>query len=221
MSNQLGGDEQNSGQIQVARFKRSTFFLLFNILAITVSLYLAILFRFDFNLSAEYRNVVLSVVPFFIVIKLMAFTSLNIYKTPWRYFGLTDLIHIVTGLAILEPILFLLFLWLQSRYAMFPGPANGKLPSSVFVLDFANSLILISGVRISKRVVLEVVKKSHPQRDSLKTVIIGAGHTGEMIMRDMGKYSYAPFYPVAFLDDDHKKHGSYIHGIPVWDQSKA
>ena len=213
--NQLNESADKTSPWHLAHFKRSTLFLIFDVLAVTLSLYLAILFRFDFNFSSEYWNIVLSLAPFFIIIKLMAFASFNIYKTPWRYFSLTDLIHIVTSLAISESILFVLFLWLQTRFPVFPAPANGKLPGSIFVLDFTNSLFLISGLRISKRVLLEVVKKRHPQIDSLKTVIIGAGHTGEMIMRDMGKYSYAPFYPVAFLDDDKKKHGSYIHGVPV------
>ncbi len=207
--------EQNDRQMQPTRFKRSAFFLLSDFVAITISLYFALLFRFDFNLPVEYRGVILSLIPFFVVIKLMSFVSLNIYKTPWRYFGLTDLLHIVSGLAISEFILFLLFLWLQSRYTVSLGPFNGRFPSSVFILDFTNSVVLISGLRISKRVLLEVVKKRHPQRDSVKTIIIGAGQTGEMILRDMGKNSYAEFYPVGFLDDDEKKHGSYIHGIPV------
>ncbi len=207
--------EQNSGQIQFARFKRSLFFLLSDFFAIAISLYLALLFRFDFYLPGEYRGVILSLIPFFVVIKLMSFVSLNIYKTPWRYFGLTDLLHIVSGLAISEIILFLLFIWLQTRFTISLGPSNIKFPSSVFILDFTNSLVLISGLRISKRVLLEVVKKRHPQMDSVKTIIIGAGQTGEMILRDMGKNSYAEFYPVGFLDDDEKKHGSYIHGIPV------
>jgi FlaA1/EpsC-like NDP-sugar epimerase len=77
------------------------------------------------------------------------------------------------------------------------------------------SVVLISGLRISKRLVLEVFrgKGTHPGQ---KTVIVGAGNTGEMLLRDMARQGYAAFNPVAFLDDNTFKIGSYVHGVKVF-----
>ena len=47
-------------------------------------------------------------------------------------------------------------------------------------------------------------------------MIIGAGNTGEMLVRDMARNGFANFYPIGFLDDDRTKAGSYVHGVKVF-----
>ncbi|GAB6183580.1 hypothetical protein JCM13991_13210 [Thermodesulfovibrio hydrogeniphilus] len=46
-------------------------------------------------------------------------------------------------------------------------------------------------------------------------MIIGAGNTGEMVLRDMLKQKFFPFYPVCFLDDNKDLLGSCIHNVKV------
>ncbi len=48
-----------------------------------------------------------------------------------------------------------------------------------------------------------------------KAIILGAGNTGEMIIRDMARLGYSEFYPVGILDDNPIKIGTYIHGVKV------
>jgi FlaA1/EpsC-like NDP-sugar epimerase len=50
---------------------------------------------------------------------------------------------------------------------------------------------------------------------SKKTIILGAGNTGEMLVRDMARNNFNEFYPIGFLDDDKTKVGAYIHGVKV------
>jgi FlaA1/EpsC-like NDP-sugar epimerase len=48
-----------------------------------------------------------------------------------------------------------------------------------------------------------------------RTLIIGAGNTGEMLIRDMARNGFADYYPIGFLDDDRMKVGTYVHSVKV------
>ncbi len=49
----------------------------------------------------------------------------------------------------------------------------------------------------------------------LRTLVIGAGDAGEMIISESLRKPYAPFKVVGLLDDNIKKHGLTIHGVKV------
>jgi FlaA1/EpsC-like NDP-sugar epimerase len=75
--------------------------------------------------------------------------------------------------------------------------------------------MFISALRISKKLYLEVIREKGPVRKGTRTLIVGAGNTGEMILRDMLQNSFVNFSPIGFLDDDRNKIGTYVHGIKV------
>jgi FlaA1/EpsC-like NDP-sugar epimerase len=86
-------------------------------------------------------------------------------------------------------------------------------PRSVFLIDYALSLILVGGFRISKRVYLH--SKKVPLTEQKRTLIIGAGNAGEQIVRDMRRTKDSLYLPLAFVDDDPAKKKVLIHGIKV------
>jgi len=51
--------------------------------------------------------------------------------------------------------------------------------------------------------------------------IVGAGDTGEALLREVRQSSRLPYKVVAFVDDDAKKRGAYIDGVPVVDEVAA
>jgi len=48
-----------------------------------------------------------------------------------------------------------------------------------------------------------------------RTLIVGAGHAGEIIVRELARLPRAEYRVVAFVDDDVHKHMTRIHGVPV------
>ena len=46
-------------------------------------------------------------------------------------------------------------------------------------------------------------------------LIVGAGNTGESLLREIHRMSVAEYEVVGFIDDDPVKQGISIHGIPV------
>lgn len=197
-----------------SNFKRTLFFFLFDSLIIVITLYISFALRFEFTLPNEYYRMLSKVLPVFLGVKLISFTGFRMYKITWRYVGINDLCNIVGALIVAESVL-VVFILLPSTLHPVPISQVTGFPRSIFLIDGVISLILLSGLRISKRLFGEVVFKKRFSKPGKKTIIVGAGNTGEMILRDMARLNYSQFYPVGLLDDDKMKNGTYVHGVKV------
>ncbi|MDR4508612.1 MAG: polysaccharide biosynthesis protein [Candidatus Brocadiaceae bacterium] len=78
------------------------------------------------------------------------------------------------------------------------------------------SLFLFCGLRISKRVFLKYFLRRSLTKYGKRTIIIGAGDTGSMIIRNLIEGGYQDYIPVGILDNDSNKVGKNIHGVPVF-----
>lgn len=198
-------------------FKKVIFFLLVDLSIIAFSLYLSFLLRFDFSLSTEYLNLILKSLPIFIFVKLIVFAGFRLYKMTWRYVGIADLCNIVNAHLVANSVLMTLILIPMPQIFHFGIFTQLKgYPRSIFLIDGIMSLFLISGIRLFKRLVLEIILKNRSKGKGQKTIIIGAGNTGEMILRDIVRQEFSEFYPLALLDDDKDKIGAYVHGVEVF-----
>lgn len=75
--------------------------------------------------------------------------------------------------------------------------------------------MLISLFRISKRFYNERIKNKKQKASLQKALIIGAGQTGERILREILNSPHVDYYPMGFLDDDLNKLNLYIHNVSV------
>jgi FlaA1/EpsC-like NDP-sugar epimerase len=202
--------------LQPNRFKRTIFFLLCDSFIIGASLYCSFLIRFDFSISAFYQAIFLKALPVFLLLKLALFASFGLYKFTWRYVDVNYLGKIYISSAIAASALMVLILIpFGPGFSDWPLPYIEGFPRSIFLIDALLSSLLLSGLRISKRLYLEKIALTSHARKGLKTIVIGAGSTGEMILRDVYQRGYADFHPVGLLDDDIAKLGGYIRGIKV------
>jgi FlaA1/EpsC-like NDP-sugar epimerase len=200
--------------LSTSHTKRFLFFLFTDIVLIAISLFLSFLFHFDFDLNVPYLTLMPGVLPYFVVVKLLSFGIFRVYRMTWRYVGIFDLVNIVAALVVSAMALIILSLPISSL------PFNMAItgfPKRIILEDSIISVFLVSGLRISKRLFLEVIRKQRPAKMSKRTIILGAGNTGEMLIRDMARNNFNEFYPVGFLDDDKTKVGTYIHGVKVLD----
>jgi FlaA1/EpsC-like NDP-sugar epimerase len=186
------------------------FFLLADVFIVTVSLYLSFLVHFDFNFQVPYAELLREVLLFFIVLKIGCFTVFRIYRITWRYVGVADLLNIVLAVVIAEMALLILSL----PNSFFAQPIMG-LSKRSFLVDGFITLALISALRVSKKLYMEDIREKAVTHKGKRTLIIGAGNTGEMLIRDMARNGFADYYPIGFLDDDRMKVGRYVHGVKV------
>jgi FlaA1/EpsC-like NDP-sugar epimerase len=197
--------------------KRVVFFSVADIILIVFSLLISFFIHFDLSINIDYLDVIQEVVLFFIIIKIAAFTCFRIYSMSWRYVGINDLLNIFLALFLSE----LLLIVISIPNSILPSMPITGFPKRVFFIDGTVSLFLIAGLRISKRLYLEVIRERSTRKKGKRTIILGAGNTGEMILRDMGRLGYSDFYPIGLLDDDMNKIGTYIHSVKVYGQTNV
>ncbi|GFE58628.1 nucleoside-diphosphate sugar epimerase/dehydratase [Geobacter sp. AOG1] len=200
--------------IRPSALKRFIFFFLGDALIVALSLYLAFYLRFDTRIKPEYITLIGEALPLFIIVKLTLFAVFKVYRMTWRFVGLTELYNI--GLATMAAEAFLMVLLLTTPLPFLQLHDYGvHSPRSIFIIDGLISFLLVCGLRISRRGYLEVVRNKRNFAQGKRTLIVGAGLTGELVLRDMAQRDFAEYYPVGFLDDNPMKVGSYIHGVRV------
>ena len=219
--------------LQPTAWKKFLFFFLSDIILFYLSLLFALLFHFDLNLNIRYNPLIFPVLPFFVAVKIGSFFIFRIYRMTWRYVGLYDFLSIFIATVVATSVLMLAvflpgncgdtilnsveFRSCPQIFGLLPWdlPLSG-FSKRVVLADGIITLFLISGLRVSKRIYSEVLRERRlKNRGGKRTLIVGAGNAGEMILRDMMKQGFDHFLPVGFLDDDPMKAGTYIHGIKV------
>lgn len=90
-------------------------------------------------------------------------------------------------------------------------------PRTVIFMALIFTTVFIGGSRLLVHTIFSYGKNiMGANRELSKNVlIIGAGDSGVMLVRDMARRGNIPYRPVGFVDDDPKKRGMIIRDIPV------
>lgn len=126
----------------------------------------------------------------------------HLYKKSWEYASIGELVIIlktVTASIIIS--------------AIVQGMIIGEIFYRLLVVTCLLHMILIGGSRFCWRVYRDryLVKDLNKKR----TLIIGAGSAGTMVVRQLLKRNDSELLPIAFIDDNRNKHHLDILGIPV------
>lgn len=189
-------------------FKRKVIFLLFDIIAFSSSLVLSLEIRSEFNAALNLSENLYYFIAIFLVVKLIVFYTFRLYDISWRFVSLQDLANIGKAILLSNGILFIVI------YG-FNLPIFYGFPRSVLLVDLILSFVLSSAFKISKRMYLEVMRPRIGISDLKRTLIIGAGSSGEQILRDINRSDTRQFYPIGFIDDEPLKQNLYLQGLRV------
>ena len=89
-----------------------------------------------------------------------------------------------------------------------------KIPFSLFLVDASFLLLLWGALHFSGRI-LRTHRASSLHQVGRRTLIVGAGDAGIMLVREIALDPASPYRPIAILDDDASKHSRTICGLPV------
>ncbi|MET0013498.1 MAG: nucleoside-diphosphate sugar epimerase/dehydratase [Sedimenticola sp.] len=179
--------------------------LIHDLLMVPTAWLLAYWLRFNLEMPpAEIFAGALKSLAVLIPVQLLAFHVFGLYRGIWRFASLPDLLRILKAVAVGTAI---------SMSLIFLLTRGIGIPRSVPILYTVFLLMLLSGPRLLYR----WMKDRHLYlRSGQRVLIVGSGAAGEMLARDLLRnHSHDSFLPIAFVDDNPKRHGRDIHGIPV------
>ncbi len=160
--------------------------------------------RFDANLPRAYRKIMWDFMPAVLLVYGIGLWVFGIQRGLWRYVDLRDLWRILLASV--------------SSAAVFYGVIHQfggvtQYPRSVIILTGLLTALYLAGSRLAVRGFREWIQVFDPS--ARRVLIVGAGHAGELLVRDMLYDANYHCYPVGFVDDDPIKRKMNIHGVPV------
>lgn len=186
--------------------KNNTTRFLFFLVGDFALLFIAMFLSFSIlNVAIQSSEMVFSYPDFFIYasISISALGFWGLYSINWRFVSLHELVRIFKALTVAGMIY-------VGASTLIHGFTNYY--TMLGLISYLNSLLLISGFRISKRVLLEVVRRP---KKSNGVIIFGAGNAGEQIIRDVQRNNQWELNIEAIFDDKVDLWGTSIHDIPV------
>ena len=149
----------------------------------------------------------------FVLIKIFSYYLFGLYGGIWKYAGLSEALSIFYAVILgsLASTSFVFFTQVPLLTLDIP-----LLPRSVILIDWFFNLLFIGAIRFIPRVRLDVTSRwPRSVAPSSRLLIVGAGDTGEMVIREIAKHPELDYKPVGFIDDDPDKKGRRIHNLKV------
>ena len=189
---------------------KDLFFMLYDMAAVTVAFFFALWFRFDCRFSEipeYYFTAWLKFAPIYAIISVVIFWLFHLYKSMWKYASFAELKRILCASGILAVIHSAMITLIFRR-----------MPISYYIIGTIIQFLLIVFVRFAYRFVsLERRKNAKLSQSVMATrvMLIGAGEAGRMILRDLQNSSHVKEYVCCIIDDDKKKQGRHLYGVPI------
>ena len=179
--------------------------ILGDIVLLVAAFVLAFFLRFELSLQQEQFELIKTFILPVIAAKIIIFYFAGLYRRMWRYAGVRDFYIVIWAsiLGTLAEVVIILFIYRQ------------PFPRSVIVLDGILTVAFIAGLRFAARGFRELRLRSPLTSSARPILIIGAGDTGESILREMLRRPDLAYHPVGLIDDDPAKQGLRLHGVRV------
>jgi len=205
--------KNNSGDfLKSAAKKINPFF--FDIFIFIISYFLAFFVRFEGLPEGIHLKRLLMLFPYIALARIISFFVFSVYSIAWKYVSIADAVSIFKACVPVTAILFLARLVLPDKLALL------RIPYSVVALEFLLTLTGTLGIRLARRLNFELAERERLENKGDKTkktrtLLIGAGDAGNMVIKELKQRADLNFEIVGFIDDDQAKLNSVIQGVKV------
>ena len=185
--------------------------------ALVMAWCLAYVIRFDGLPPEQFAKQMVVLCPYIVLGQLMVMYLSGIASFSWRYIGLRECIRITQFMLLPSVILLSLRLAAPAMRPLFPHAVYLQVPIGVIFINAVAAVAAIIGARVLRRILTERhdIRQRKFDRALIRTVLVGAGHGGLLIAREIEQRPELGIEPVGYLDDDVRKHGTVIHGLRV------
>jgi FlaA1/EpsC-like NDP-sugar epimerase len=172
---------------------------------IAASLYVSYALRFDFQIPASDISRLYQGLVIVLIAKPLIFIASGMYRTIWRYTSIREAYEIFKAVSCASLMAAMLHLTLHGPLAM---------PNSIYILDWFFLFAMVTGGRLIFRVYKEIIN-ARTQPGSKRTLIIGAGEAGNLLLKEIRMEQNSPYNVVGFIDDDPDKRNLHLSGVTV------
>lgn len=177
-------------------------------LVASIALGVALALRFDGSVPGYYLSVYMWLAPVVAALYAATMALFRVYRCEWRFASLPDLLLLARATAVATGVLFLINLVFQ------PHEILRLLPYSVVLLTGCFTYLALVAIKLWPRLLAEGRRAAFygaPRR----TLIVGAGQTGERLVRELRRRPERGYLPICFADDAPTLLGRRIHDIPI------
>lgn len=183
--------------------------VLFDIIAIQMAAFLAILTRFEFRIHTIEPLFIDTLVHYAVLntfCSICIFAAYRMYSTLWSFASIMDFFNVVKAVLISS-----VFQFIGIHMLAWPIPKS-------FIVLYIGWLgiaavfprMMIRILRGGRRIPLQTIGKQ-----AIPVMLIGAGEAGSIILQEFKNSKFVEKEIVCVIDDDQKKWGTFIHGVPV------
>lgn len=183
--------------------------VLFDIIAIQLAAFLAILTRFEFRIHTIEPLFIDTLVHYAVLntfCSICIFAVYRMYSTLWSFASIMDFFNVVKAVLISS-----VFQFIGIHMLAWPIPRS-------FIVLYIGWLgiatvfprMMIRILRGGRRIPLQAIGKQ-----AIPVMLIGAGEAGSIILQEFKNSKFVEKEIVCVIDDDPKKWGTFIHGVPV------
>jgi FlaA1/EpsC-like NDP-sugar epimerase len=190
---------------------RNRHLFIFDLLLLPLAVYLSYVLRLERLDLGSYWNSFFLFSLVAVVVTTMVFKAVGLYARYWRYASIDELL-LLTGATTFSVIgasaVAAVLSWLFAPGFMYPR--------SIPLIFLLLVIVATAGPRLLLRLLGSYQNgRSHYSGLVKPVLVVGAGDAGAMIVREMRQNPGLGLYVVGLIDDDPRKHGMSIHGVPV------
>lgn len=187
---------------------RRVFLVITDICLINGSILLALLMRFDVNVSSiepQYICHFKDTWVIYTIITLIIFWIFRMYHSLWQYASIAELYKIVEACITSEVV-----------YILMTAVSGRMMPRSCYFTAGVFMTVAMCTSRFMYRIIRTFIQNYRHTSEQINIMIIGAGEATNVLMREIANSRYLDNSKVvAIIDDDPQKIGRFIRGVKV------
>ena len=181
---------------------RKPIIVVLDVALIILANYFAFTLRYDGSIpDGEIRTFEQTVLAL-VAIRGVAFALFGLNEGLWKYTSIWDLQNIIGGVLTSTVVFYGWVHWVMGIYSY---------PRSIFAIDAILLIGFLAGVRLPSR----VLRDKPMFQKKRKVLVIGAGDSGERVVREMKTRTVFNCQPIGFVDDNIGLLNQRIHGVRV------
>jgi FlaA1/EpsC-like NDP-sugar epimerase len=184
------------------------YLIIYDVVTINLSYFLGLWVRFDLRFSIipkEYLFSFLRFAPYYTLITIVIYFLFGLYNSLWRFASFSELNRVILawGLSTVFQVLGITLFVL-------------RMPMSYYIIGSGFQLFFTTIVRFSYRYIT-LLRSTRESQETAKhnVMIIGAGASGQMIIRELKHSDKLQSIPRCVIDDNPNKWRRTMEGVPI------